>query len=152
MGEDRQGHVSERFERLLELYRKPDGSEWGGQDLENATSRTVKRSYATNLRKGRIESPGLDKLGAIAEVMGFPPRLWFDASDEEPADPALVAALEDETVRGIVEEAVRLGQRDRRLLLGIARQISSPQGESRARPQPAEGNVRRDDDHRSPRL
>ena len=30
-------HVSQRFRRLLALYRKPDGSEWGGYDLENAT-------------------------------------------------------------------------------------------------------------------
>ena len=27
-------HVSERFRRLPALYQKPDGSEWGGQDLQ----------------------------------------------------------------------------------------------------------------------
>lgn len=118
-------HVSERFLRLLALYRRPDGSEWGGQDLENATGGAVGRSYVSNLRKGRIGSPGLDKLEAIAQAMGFPPSLWFDTEDDEPADPALVVALEDETVRGIVEETLRLGKKDRRLLLGIARQISS---------------------------
>jgi hypothetical protein len=37
MGEERQVHVSERFRRMLTLYRRPDGSEWGDQDLENAT-------------------------------------------------------------------------------------------------------------------
>jgi hypothetical protein len=35
----------------------------------------VHRSYATNLRKGRIESPGYEKLVAIAKAMGFPPEL-----------------------------------------------------------------------------
>jgi hypothetical protein len=33
MGEGRADHVSERFERLLALYRKPDGSARGGQDF-----------------------------------------------------------------------------------------------------------------------
>jgi hypothetical protein len=41
----------------------------------------VTRSHVTNLRKGRIESPGMDKLAARARAMGFPPALWFD---EEP--------------------------------------------------------------------
>ena len=120
-------HVSERFRRLLALYRKPDGSEWGGQDLEYATGGAVTRSYVTNLKKGRIENPGLAKLGAIAAAMGFPPSLWFGGAEEGRAtDDALLAALEDETLRSILAVAMRLRPKDRRLLLGIARQISPP--------------------------
>lgn len=88
--------VSARFARLLGLYRKPDGSRWGGQDLERATGGVVIRSYVSNLRKGRIGSPGLDKLGAIAGAMDFPPQLWFGEGEEHRApDAALAAALED---------------------------------------------------------
>ena len=121
-------HVSERFRRLLALYRKPDGGEWGGQDLENATGGAVTRSYVANLKKGRIENPGLAKLEAIAEAMGFPPALWFGDAGEggRIPDDALLSALKDETVRLILEEAQRLRPKDRRLLLGIARQIGSP--------------------------
>ncbi|HSK86497.1 MAG TPA: hypothetical protein VK902_24275 [Rubrobacter sp.] len=36
------------------------------------------RSYITNLRKGRIENPGYEKLKSIAKVMNFPPELWFE--------------------------------------------------------------------------
>ena len=36
------------------------------------------RSYVTNLRKGRIESPGYEKMRAIAKAMGFPPEVWFE--------------------------------------------------------------------------
>jgi transcriptional regulator with XRE-family HTH domain len=32
----------------------------------------------TNLRKGRIESPGYEKMRAIAKAMGFPPEVWFE--------------------------------------------------------------------------
>jgi hypothetical protein len=68
-------HVSERFRRLPALYRKPDGGEWGGQDLENAAGGGVTRSYVANLKKGRIENPGLSKLETISKAMGFPPAL-----------------------------------------------------------------------------
>jgi transcriptional regulator with XRE-family HTH domain len=35
----------------------------------------VTRSYVTNLRKGRIENPGYEKMRAIAKAMGIPPEL-----------------------------------------------------------------------------
>jgi transcriptional regulator with XRE-family HTH domain len=125
MGEERQVHVRERFVRLLALYRRPDGSEWGGQDLEDATDGTVPRSYVTNLRKGRIENPGLSKLEAIAKAMGFSPALWFGEEGDRIEDEALLNILKDETARKILGEVLRLGPRDRELLLGIARQISA---------------------------
>ncbi len=78
-------HVSEEFRRMLALYRKPDNSEWGGQDLENATGGSVSRSYVGNLKKGRIENPGLAKLEAISGAMGFPPALWFGDAEEDRA-------------------------------------------------------------------
>jgi hypothetical protein len=31
-----------------------------------------------NLRKGRIEGPGYEKLRAIAKAMGFAPQVWFE--------------------------------------------------------------------------
>jgi transcriptional regulator with XRE-family HTH domain len=40
----------------------------------------VPRSYVTNLRKGRRENPGYEKMRAIAKAMGFPPEAWFDES------------------------------------------------------------------------
>ena len=130
MDEGRQEQVSERFRRLLALHRRPDGSEWGGQNLEDATGGAVTRSYVSNLKNGRIENPGLTKLEAIAGAMGFSPQLWFGDAEERAPDAALAAAvaaaLEDGTAREILEEVLRMGQKDRRLLLGIARQISPP--------------------------
>jgi transcriptional regulator with XRE-family HTH domain len=71
-------HVSRKFERLLDTHRRPDGHKWTGQQLDEATGSVVPRSYVTNLRKGRIESPGYEKLVAIAKAMGFPPAAWFE--------------------------------------------------------------------------
>jgi transcriptional regulator with XRE-family HTH domain len=70
-------HIAQKFEKLLDSYRHPDGSRWTGQQLDEATGGVVPRSYFTNLRKGRIESPGYEKMAAIAKAMGFPPEAWF---------------------------------------------------------------------------
>lgn len=71
-------HIAERFEALLAAYPHPDGRVWSGQEIDAATGGVVTRSYVTNLRKGRIENPGYEKLRAIAKVLGFPPELWFE--------------------------------------------------------------------------
>ena len=71
-------HIARKFERLLKAYRREDGRKWRGVELERATGGVLTRSYVTNLRKGRIENPGMDKLAAIAKAMGFPPALWFE--------------------------------------------------------------------------
>ena len=74
--------IARKFERLLEMYRHPDGRRWSGQEIDESTGGIVTRSYVTNLRKGRIENPGFEKLRAIAKVMGFPPELWFEQTPE----------------------------------------------------------------------
>src|SRR5829696_601814 len=71
-------HMGQIFEHLLETYRRPDGHRWTGQQLDEATGGVVTRSYVTNLRKGRIENPGYEKMKAIAKAMGFAPQVWFE--------------------------------------------------------------------------
>jgi transcriptional regulator with XRE-family HTH domain len=81
-------HAALRFERLLDTHRRPGGSRWTGQHIDEATGGVVTRSYVTNLRKGRIENPGYEKMLAIAKAMGFPPEAWFEdapAGGERPA-------------------------------------------------------------------
>jgi transcriptional regulator with XRE-family HTH domain len=139
--------IANKFERFLEVYCRPDGSRWGGQDLNDATEGVVTRSYVSNLRKGRIENPGFEKLRAIAKAMNLPPELWFedvenlrDASGVRPSwfvdgednlallDEELVEALRDETSRAVLREVVRLPERERRIVLGIVRQFQGMSG------------------------
>jgi transcriptional regulator with XRE-family HTH domain len=71
-------HIAQKFEALLEIYRRPDGRKWSGQEIDEATGGVVSRSYITNLRKGRIDNPGYAKLAAMAKAMGFPVEVWFE--------------------------------------------------------------------------
>jgi len=86
-------HIAQKFEQLLETYRRPDGHRWTGQQLDEATGGIVARSYVTNLRKGRIENPGYEKMKAIAKAMGFAPEVWFEEG------------LGDSRPRGLAEES-----------------------------------------------
>ena len=79
-------HVAQKFERSLDDYRRPDGSRWTGQKLDEATGGVVPRSYFTNLRKGRIENPGYEKMLAIARAMSFPPEAWFEEGIGSPVE------------------------------------------------------------------
>jgi transcriptional regulator with XRE-family HTH domain len=71
-------HVAQKFEHLLDTYRRADVHRWTGAQLDEAIGSVVTRSYVTNLRKGRIENPGYEKLAAMAKAMGFPPEVWFE--------------------------------------------------------------------------
>ena len=93
-------HVAQRFELFLETYRRPDGSRWTGQQLDEATGGVVTRSYVTNLRKGRIDSPGYEKLAAIAKTMGFLPEAWFE---ETPAQTERATPAEGQVLAERVE-------------------------------------------------
>ena len=116
-------HIAQRFEQLLDSYRHPDGSRWTGQQLDEATDGVVARAYFVNLKKGRINSPGYEKMAAIAKAMGFPPAAWFEDDTDSALDWGLAGALRDETVRDTVREMSRLSVRERRLVLGIVRQF-----------------------------
>ena len=85
----------------------------------------VPRSYVTNLRNDRIESPDYEKMSAIARTMAFPPELcsrrkWVPAegwtgscrSKEHIAlDEELLEALVDETAEAILRESASLPER-----------------------------------------
>lgn len=95
-------HIARRFEALLNAYRRADGHRWSGQKLSDATGGIVTRSYVTNLRKGRIENPGYEKLNAIAKAMGFSPELWFENSYDQPGRAIPKSAEEKRDIAGKV--------------------------------------------------
>ena len=93
-------HVAQRFELFLDKYRRPDGSRWTGQQIDEAPGGVVSRSYVTNLRKGRIENPGYEKMRTMAKAMGFPPEACFE---DISAYDSRAARREDRGVAGRVE-------------------------------------------------
>jgi transcriptional regulator with XRE-family HTH domain len=107
----RRSAFARKLEHVLNTYRHPDGREWTGAEIEKVTAGIVQRSYTTNPRKGRIESPGYEKMRAIAKAMGFPPEAWFDETPSR-----AVARVESQDIARRVEhlfEAVRNPKTDK---------------------------------------
>lgn len=98
-------HIAERFEMLLAAHPHPDGRTWSGQEIDEATGGIVTRSYVTNLRKGRIDNPGYEKLRAIAKAIGFAPELWFEEDLSSESD---VWAERGQQRAGIAEKVAHL--------------------------------------------
>jgi hypothetical protein len=66
----------------------------------------------------------VSRVAVLAEVFGVR-ALWFMESQEEPLilDEEAVRALRDETAAAVLREVMRLPERERRIVLGIARQF-----------------------------
>ena len=130
--------VAQKFEQFPKVYRRQDGSRWGGQDLDEATGGVVTRSYVKQPAQGQDREPRLRQAPSDSQGMNFAPELWFedvenlrDVSAVRPSwfvdgednlallDEELLEALRDETARAVLREVIRLPERDRRIVLGI---------------------------------
>jgi hypothetical protein len=74
------------------------------------------------------EHPKSREVDEVAKDRQQITQLWFGEGEDRAPDVALAAMLADEAAREILDEVMRLGPKDRRLLLGVARQIASPGG------------------------
>jgi hypothetical protein len=74
------------------------------------------------------EHPKSREVDEVAKDRQQITQLWFGEREDRAPDVALAAMLADEAAREILDEVMRLGPKDRRLLLGVARQIASPGG------------------------
>lgn len=71
-----------KFVYLQDRYRKPNGRKFKLKDIERATEGYVTAAYISNLKQGHNDNPSYDRLRAIADVMGFPPGLWYQPDAE----------------------------------------------------------------------
>lgn len=72
-----------KFEQLRDKHRRDDGSKWSGSAIERASGGELNGRYISELRRGKIQDPGVNKLLSISKAMGFDPREWFEEDDEE---------------------------------------------------------------------
>jgi len=80
------------------------------------------------IRTGKIADPTVGQVAALAGVFGVPPSYLVDRSKEPSVlDDEVMDALADETAAAILRESARLPEREKRIVLGIAREV----GESR---------------------
>lgn len=120
MTRENSGDYAQRFETLLRMFLKDDGTPWKGRDFERASEGKLSSSYITALRQGNIKRPGFEALSLIARIMRFDVELWtleaeeFDrytpggSTSSSELDPRLLKALDDERRRQILRKSLTL--------------------------------------------
>ena len=128
-----------KFVYFQDRYRKPDGRKFKHKDIERETNGYVSAAYISNLKQGHNENPSYDRLCAIAEVMGFPPELWYQrdvGTEEQEINPealATLAHLDSETIASLRDEETKAvlndfchikREEDRRLVRSLIGRLS----------------------------
>ncbi len=81
------------------------------------------------MRTGKISDPTVSQVVALAAVFGVPASYLVDRGKETPVlDEETLDALADETANTILRESARLPDREKRIVLGIAREFAGRPG------------------------
>src|SRR5215213_6333610 len=82
---------------------------------------------------GSVPNPPLDQVLALADAFGVHPSYLVDRGKEAPLlDEKIVDALRDDMVRAIARESARLPDQDKKLVLGIVRQLEGARSHEEA--------------------
>jgi hypothetical protein len=126
-------HVAQRFEIFLDAYRRPDGIPWTDQKLDVATGGVVARMSAgaltvevEGIRTGDTADPTVGQVAALAAVFGVPASYLVERGKGQPVlDEETLDALADKTAAAILRASARLPDREKQIVLGIAREFGA---------------------------
>src|SRR5918995_1332573 len=124
--------ISQKFESLRDRYRRPDGTRWNGQQLQDATGGGGTRSHLNMKRKeevegirtGALENPTLSQVVALADAFGVHPYYFFETGNK----PALlgeqeISALADQRARAILNKSLTLSDREKDMVLDMIQHL-----------------------------
>jgi hypothetical protein len=123
--EDLRG-LAGRLEHVFEVVRNPKtGEPYTNAQIARMTLGDLSEKNVERIRTGAIGDPSVGHVAALAGVFGVEPSYLLDR--RKPLfDGELVEALRNRTVREATREISRLNEKDRRLMLGIVRQVGRP--------------------------
>jgi transcriptional regulator with XRE-family HTH domain len=75
------------------------------------------------IRSGEVADPTVSQVAALAAVFGVPASYLVDRKGAPPLDAEIIEGLGDETTREITRGALRLPEREKRIVLGIVREF-----------------------------
>jgi len=80
------------------------------------------------IRTGKIADPSVSQVASLAAVFGVDTSYMVDRKEPPSLDVELMDAMRDETTREITRGAMRLPERERKIVLGIVRQFGGQRG------------------------
>ena len=118
--------LAARVGHLFDSIRNPStGEPYTSAEVARMTLGDLTEQEVEGIRAGKIADPTVGQVAALAGVFGVEPSYLVDRKESPSLDAELLEGLADETTREITREALRLAERERRLVLGIVRQFGS---------------------------
>jgi transcriptional regulator with XRE-family HTH domain len=119
--------VAGRVEHLFETIRNPKtGEPYTNTEVMRMSSGVLAEEDVERVRSGRLASPSMSQIAALAAAFGATPTYLLD-EDREPSvlDEEVLAALADETATTIFKESAHFSKREKAFVLEIVRQIAN---------------------------
>jgi transcriptional regulator with XRE-family HTH domain len=74
--------IAEKVNYLFENFRKPNGSKFTFQEVEDATNGEIHNSWLSKISNGQSSRPGLKVISALTKFFKVDPGFWFNSLDE----------------------------------------------------------------------
>ena len=108
---------AERLNTLLELKKKPDGSQYTQEEVVQGAKGTLSRAYLWKLRTGRAKNPGFHIVQALADF--FAVDIHYFTAEKADGVEMIDQAREDELLKQITVRSSMLGREGKLALLSI---------------------------------
>jgi hypothetical protein len=118
--------ISGRLEYLFETVRNPKtGEPYTNAEVARMTLGDLTEEEVEDIKSGAISGPSVSQVSALAAVFGIEPSYLVDRKELPPLDAELLEGLKDDTTREITREALRLPERERKIVLNIVREFKA---------------------------
>jgi transcriptional regulator with XRE-family HTH domain len=116
--------LASRVESLFANIRHPKtGEPYTDADVARMSAGVLTEEEVEGIRTGKVPDPTVGRVAALAAVFGVEPSYLIDRKEPPPLDAELLEGLSDETTREITRGALRLPEKEKRIVLGIVRQL-----------------------------
>ncbi len=142
---------ADRLNYLFDRRRSPSGRAFTNKEVSVASGGKLSQQYISQLRRGLVEMPRLDKLHALARVFGVPDTFFFATNDapiiqadgpgmnDLTEDDLLRVAMKDPTMREIILESREYTADEWAILLDMMRYARAAITRARVQEQPRRG-------------
>jgi transcriptional regulator with XRE-family HTH domain len=125
VADDAEGQdLASRVGHLFEATRHPKtGEPYTNADVARMSTGVLAKEDVGGIRSGEVADPTVSQVAALAAVFGVPASYLVDRKGAPPLDAEIIEGLGDETTREITRGALRLPEREKRIVLGIVREF-----------------------------
>jgi transcriptional regulator with XRE-family HTH domain len=122
--------LAEKIDLLFKTFRKPDGSQYTYQEVEEGTNKAVTGAYVWKLRTGKAENPSYKVLKVLSDFFEVPVSFFFEeeVSEEYLQNLKLATQLREDGVQHIALRAGDLDEAGKRAVLEMIEYVRKAQG------------------------